>query len=250
MIHSFLLIGQSNMAGRGDMGEAPPPSDRRLLLLRNGRWQPLYRPVNNDRAFSGVCLAESFASAYAADRDVFCGLIPCADGGTRLDQWAEGSLLYDHAVYMARLAQRTSTIAGVLWHQGEGDCADAYYPHYEEKLSRIFAALRRDLSLYDVPFLVGGLGDYLPRRTSDPQFRNYTHVNEALRHYAETHPMTGFVCAEGLSCKPDFLHFDTPSLLCFGKRYYQVFLTLEDKNKVFAEKPDMDFSTRSAMESL
>lgn len=39
MVHSFLLIGQSNMAGRGSLQEAPPMKDARILVLRNGRWQ-------------------------------------------------------------------------------------------------------------------------------------------------------------------------------------------------------------------
>ena len=108
MIHSFLLIGQSNMAGRGFVEEAIPVDKTNLLILRNGRWQKLFRPVNPDRRTSGVNLAESFAEAYARDHGVQVGLIPCADGGTRIDQWAPGSLLFDHAVYQARLAQRTS----------------------------------------------------------------------------------------------------------------------------------------------
>ena len=76
MIHAFLLIGQSNMAGRGFMDELEPVSNPRLKVLRNGRWQPMYRPVNNDRKFSGVCLAESFADAYSKTHDVDVGLIP------------------------------------------------------------------------------------------------------------------------------------------------------------------------------
>ena len=209
----------------------------------------MFRPVSSDRAFAGVSLAESFAAAYASDHGVYCGVIPCADGGTSLDQWREGSLLYDNAVYSARLAERTSTIAGVLWHQGETDCHDGRWQHYEEKLTAIFSALKRDLNLYDVPFLVGGLGDYLIKR-EEPQYVNYPRVNEALKHYACATPMTGFVSAENLTSNPDNLHFCTPSLIEFGKRYYEVFKTLEDKNKVFTEKPDMDFSHRGALEEL
>ena len=84
MIQSFLLIGQSNMAGRGFLGEAVPVNVEHIRVLRNGRWQPFYRPVNNDRPFSGVSLAESFAEKYAETYGVDVGLIPCADGGTRL----------------------------------------------------------------------------------------------------------------------------------------------------------------------
>jgi hypothetical protein len=42
VIHSFLLIGQSNMAGRGIIGEVPAIDHRGLMfMLRNGRWQPM-----------------------------------------------------------------------------------------------------------------------------------------------------------------------------------------------------------------
>lgn len=247
MIHSFLLIGQSNMAGRGFICDAPAFDDGKVLVLRNGRWQKAFRPICPDRAFSGVNLAEYFASAYAAEHGVYCGLIPCADGGTSLNQWKEGSLLYDNAVNCARLAMRTSTVAGVLWHQGETDCMEGSFDDYEEKLSKIFAALRRDLSLFDVPFVVGGLGDYLVNR-EEPGLKKYAVINKALKSYASSSPMTGFVSAERLTSNPDNLHFDSASLYEFGKRYYEVFKTLEDKNKVFSEKPDMDFCMRGALE--
>ena len=64
MIHSFLLVGQSNMAGRGFAHEVEPIQNPRIKVLRNGRWQPMYVPVNPDRPFSGVNLAESFADLY------------------------------------------------------------------------------------------------------------------------------------------------------------------------------------------
>ena len=114
MIHSFLLIGQSNMAGRGSFDEVEPIENSRLKVLRNGRWQDIFYPANPDRRFSGVNLAESFADIYSKEHNVDVGLIPCADGGTSLSQWQKGSLLYDNAVYNARLASRTSTIAGVF----------------------------------------------------------------------------------------------------------------------------------------
>ena len=247
MIHSFLLIGQSNMAGRGFLQEAQPLTNPALKVLRNGRWQPLYRPVNGDRPFSGVNLAETFADAYARDHQVEVGLIPCADGGTTLDQWRVGGLLFDHAVYQAKLAQRTSTIAGVLWHQGESDCPEHLWPHYEEKLAVILQGFRDALGLHDVPFLLGGLGDFLPE--NDTVYNSYPHINAALQRLAKA-PMTGFVSAEGLASNPDHLHFCTAALQEFGLRYYEQFLTLEDKGKVFEEKPDPDQAFRTEIESL
>lgn len=248
MIHSFLLIGQSNMAGRGFLQEAEPLRNPALKVLRNGRWMPMFRPVNPDRPFSGVNLAETFAEQYARDHGVDAGLIPCADGGTTLDQWRVGGLLFDHAVAQARLAQRTSTIAGVLWHQGESDCPDPLYLHYEEKLRPILRAFRDALDLHDVPFLLGGLGDFLP--LNDPMYCTYPHINASLQHIAATEPLTGFVSAEGLASNPDHLHFCTRALQQFGQRYYEVFLTLERRDKVFPEKPDPDHAFRTDIEQL
>ena len=250
MIHSFLMIGQSNMAGRGFPDEVAPIVNSRLKVLRNGRWQNLYVPVNGDRPFSGISLAESFADAYAKEKNTEVGLIPCADGGTTLEQWKRGGLLYDHAVYQARLAQRTSTIAGVLWHQGESDCAKELYPLYAEKFVGIMNGFRKDLNLYDVPFLAGGLGDFLKDCKLDNSLKNYVFINQALKKTAEENPMTGFVPAEGLLPNPDNLHFCAKSLREFGLRYFREFKKLEDKNKVFAEKNGEDNAVRSKMELL
>ena len=52
--------------------------------------------------------------------------------------------------------------------------------------------------------------------------------------------MTGFVSAKGLTSNPDLLHFDSKSLREFGVRYYNEFLKLEDKNKVFTDKADIN----------
>lgn len=237
MIHSFLLIGQSNAGGRGFPDEVPPIPKENLYVLRNGRWRPMYVPVNPDRVTSGICLAESFAQRYAQEKGVEVGIIPCADGGSCLDQWAEGELLFDHACYMAELASRTSGIAGVLWHQGESDCAEDRYPVYEEKLTAIVRAFRKKPYLKDVPFLLGGLGDYLKDCPRGPKFQNYPFVNTALQAVAEKEPAMGFVSAEGLGANPDNLHFSAAALREFGLRYYEEFIKLEDPNRVYEQEP-------------
>ncbi|MBQ4629400.1 MAG: sialate O-acetylesterase [Clostridia bacterium] len=249
MIHSFLLIGQSNMAGRGFRDEVEPIVNDKIVLLRNGLWRTMYTPFNPDRSTAGVNLSESFADRYAKEKGVEVGIIPCADGGTCIDQWAVGGQLFDHALYMCELATRTSTIAGVLWHQGESDCTDELYPYYEEKLSVIMEAFREKLGLYDVPFLLGGLGDYLLENTGW-YGANYGKINQALENYASKTPMTGFVSAKGLTSNPDKLHFNAASLREFGERYYEEFLKLEDKNKVFKEKPMQGNSIVTGIENL
>ena len=225
MMHSFLLIGQSNMAGRGFLHEAPPLPKENINVLRNGRWQPLYRPVNPDRPFSGVCLAERFAQRYAQTYSVPVGLIPCADGGTCMEWWMPGEALFDHAVAQARLAQRTSVIAGVLWHQGESDTFADRIPLYEERLKTMIQALRQALGLEGVPFLMGELGDFLGvcQRDDLTELKNYALINEALWHVASQMPDTAMVSAEGLTANADQLHFNAASLYTFGERYFDVY---------------------------
>ena len=250
MIHSILIIGQSNMGGRGFKDEVPPIINDKLYVLRNGRWRAMYVPVNPDRVTSGINLVESFADLYAKEHNVDVGIIPCADGGTSLDQWQVGGLLFDHTCYMAELASRTSTISAVLWHQGESDCSEDRYPLYEKKLTVILDAFRKQLDLYDVPFLLGGLGEYLEFCDRSDKFKNYIHINDALEKVAAKDKMTGFVSAKGLGANPDNLHFSAEALREFGVRYYNEFVKIEDENKVFVEKSTPDQAIRNDIEHL
>ena len=47
---SVLLIGQSNMAGRGFLHEVTPLYNENIFMLRNGRWQMMSEPIHFDRA--------------------------------------------------------------------------------------------------------------------------------------------------------------------------------------------------------
>lgn len=226
MIHSFLLIGQSNMAGRGFLQDALPVDISHIKVLRNGRWQPMFRPINPDRPFSGVNLAESFAEQYAKQHDVEVGLICCADGGTTLDQWQKGEVLYDNAVAQAKLAMRSSVLAGVLWHQGESDCKDSLYPTYQQRLEKMLACLRADLQLPQIPVIIGGLPDFLSGCTIDPHVKNYRFINHALTQTAASGSNMAFVPADGLQCNPDKLHICSASLHEFGIRYWNAYESL------------------------
>ena len=245
-MHSFLLIGQSNMAGRGYLNEVREIDTSRIYTLRNGRWQKMFRPINPDRSFSGVNLAESFAEAYSKKYNVDVGLICCADGGTKLSQWMPGELLFDNAVNNARLAARTSEIAGVLWHQGESDCSDELYPTYQARFETMMQALRKKLNLNDVPFILGGLGDYLEFYP----LKNYIHINHALQNIAVDNKMVGFASAKGLTSNPDNLHFNAQSLYDFGLRYFEEFEKLNKQTDTVEKNNLKEDLLRSEMELL
>lgn len=252
MIHSFLLIGQSNAAGRGFFAEAEPLDivGGRLKVMRNGLWLNMFRPVNPDRPFSGTCLAESFAKEYAlAHPEAEVGIIPCADGGTQLSQWMPGEILFDNAVNCAKLAMRTSNLKGILWHQGESDCSEEKIAIYAKNFEIMINALRQELGMPNIPVIVGGLGDYLANFVSSPNIQEYySKVNEILEELGKNTPNCAFVPATGLGGNPDNLHFSAASLKEFGLRYYKAYETIEKADDNVS--PVNETTERSAIELL
>jgi len=228
------------MAGRGFAHEVPAIINEGILMLRNGRWQMMLEPIHNDRPGAGIGLASSFAAAWRSDHPNHrIGLIPAAEGGSSLDDWAVGSALFDHAIAQAKLAQRSSTIQGILWHQGESDCFPERAEVYQEKLTVIINALRNELSLHTTPLIIGGLGDFLPHGMYGKYFSTYPLVNKALETYNQPHCY--YVSAQGLNANPDGLHFNAASLRVLGIRYYQAYLQqanipqpLPNENEVLA----------------
>ncbi|REC42920.1 sialate O-acetylesterase [Chryseobacterium pennipullorum] len=236
MIHSFLMIGQSNMAGRGYAKDVPPIYDEHIKMQRNGLWQIMSEPINFDRPSAGVGLAASFAGSWRLDNEEEIGLIPCADGGTGLDDWAVGGALFENAIAQARLAQRTSLISGILWHQGENDCTPEKAEKYGEKFSVIIEALRHELSIPEVPLVIGGLGDFLPNGIFGQYFASSPLINHALEDYARTHANSYFATAKGLTANADGIHFDALSQRVLGVRYYRAFRDLKNLSEPLGDE--------------
>ena len=228
-ITSFLMVGQSNMAGRGNIGEVEPIRNPLCHMLRNGCWQPMTEPINPDRPIfegvyrSGVGLAASFADAYARDTGRDVGLIPCADGGSEIARWQPGELLFDHAVMMTKLAMRTSTVGGILWHQGEQDCSPKRFPYYRERLLSTLRGFRSALGdgFETLPIVIGEL--YRPAQIVSEDDRYMTAVNEVFHSITEELGHCAVVSSEGLTLKEDGVHFNSASYRTFGVRYYEAF---------------------------
>ena len=223
------------MAGRGDFGEVAEIENELCFMLRNGRWQPMSEPINPDRYIfgefhSGVGLSASFADDFAREFGEKIGLIPCADGGTCISEWQPGELLYDNAIAQARLAKRTSEIAGILWHQGENDSdtkenAELYHDRFMNMITSVFA----DLDLPDdTPVIVGGLGDFTATFEGG-KFKFHKNINRTLQALADELPSGGFAAADGLSCKADGIHFTSASYRELGHRYFKAYLEATQK---------------------
>ena len=230
--HLFLLVGQSNMAGRGAVTPADKvPHPRVLMLNQAGEWVPAVDPLHFDKpTAAGVGLGRSFADAVAAATPgVTIGLIPCAVGGSPIDAWQPGFLYpptqshpWDDALRRAKLALPAGTLRGILWHQGESDANRELAPGYAAKLQDLVARLRAELAAPNVPFIAGQLG----RFDGSPWSEFKTQVDQAHRALPANVPHTAFVSAEGLKDKGDKTHFDSDSYREFGRRYAAAYLNL------------------------
>ena len=221
--HLYLLIGQSNMAGRGKVAKEDQTAHPRVLKLdKQDRWVPM----------AGVGPGLSFGKALAeADAKVQIGLIPCAAGGSPITVWKKGaawrqtrSKPYDEALRRVAIARERGVLKGILWHQGESDSNPKAAPLYAERLDDLIARLRRDLHAPNVPFLAGGLSDTALERKSEAKV-----VDQALRQLPSQVKRTAYVSAEGLGLKSDNAHFTAASARELGRRYAQALLALRKR---------------------
>lgn len=217
----FLLIGQSNMAGRAALEDGDDKPIARVLMLDDkGQWIAATNPLNRfatDRkvlSMQRISPGAGFAheiSAKLPGRTI--GLISNARGGSSIQQWGKGQPLYVHA--MARLSKvKKLRVDGVLWHQGEANRNDA---DYLERLTELVTRLRADLKNETLPFVAG-------------EIHGEAIVNGHMNRLVETVPHTGLARANELTVF-DKVHFDRKSQLKFGKRYATEMLRLLDKNR-------------------
>lgn len=226
-----LLIGQSNMAGRGFVTTENDRLDPRILMLdRSGNWVVASDPVHFDKPSAGVGPARSFAAAMAAaDPEITVGLIPAACGGSGLDVWEPGRYFkgtkshpYDDALTRARLAMKSGTLKAILFHQGESDCRRDRSAVYYDRLTALVKRLRADLGAEQVPFIIGQLSQW--KKWSPPRLE----VDAAHRRVAAEQAPAAFVTSEGLTPNPDNIHFDAGSAKILGRRYFEAYRKLID----------------------
>jgi hypothetical protein len=229
-LHLYLLMGQSNMAGRGKISaEDKTPHPRVLVFTLQDKWEPAVEPITRDKpGMLGVGPGLAFGKAMAEkETGVTIGLVPCAFGGTPLKRWQRGGDLYSNAVHRAKLAVRDGTLKGILWHQGESDSGTATNANsYGDRLGQMVQDIRADLETPDLPFVVGQIGEFLYDR--GPDHSPYARVvNAVLAELPNKVPATACVSSKGLKHKGDELHFDVASQRELGRRYAAEMLRLQ-----------------------
>lgn len=229
----YLLIGQSNMAGRGVTDAASQPNSPKIWAInRQNEWKIAADPLHQDKpAVVGVGPGLTFAQEIIKKHSGHpIGLIPCAVGGSGIDDWQPGAkheqtgiYAYDEMLARVKEAQKRGTIKGIIWHQGESDSSPEKKVAYAAKLADFFKRLRRDTHTENVPVVVGTLGDFYVTKNPDAAV-----INQIIVDYAKGNQLVYMASASGLVHKGDDTHFDTASARELGRRYAEAFLKKEE----------------------
>jgi hypothetical protein len=230
----YLLVGQSNMAGRGKVGDVSETKPTGIWMINEkNEWVPARDPLHFDKpkvvgVGPGLAFAEE-VSRKKPGRNI--GLIPCAVGGSGIDDWVPGIkheqtgiYAYDAMLLRVKTASKQGKIKGILWHQGESDCTPEKSAVYYEKLSAFFKRIRKDTGTKKTPLLLGTLGDFIEAKNSEA-----ARINQIMKDYSAANKNTYVVSSSGLVHLGDNTHFDTKSAQELGKRYAEAFLGLGGK---------------------
>ena len=234
----FLLIGQSNMKGRGVMPPQPLRNPQIIMLhKKTDEWfharHPLHH-VGDPNDFSGsdnagvgpgIAFAETLIKSQPKTR---IALIPCAVGGTGLGKWQKGQRLYEEAVRRAKLAleqgpEGRTRLAGALWLQGESDSnTSERIAAYPARLKQLIKDLRADTGVSSLPFIACTIGEL---KVESKEAR--AAINAILLDLPKQVPHAACVDSRKFAADiGDRVHFDTATQSKHGVLFATKYLSL------------------------
>lgn len=225
-IHAFLLIGQSNMAGRATYDSLGVHPAFVQEWTQAGVIADASVPLSHVSQPGGsmgpdITFAARYRLAYPNAKLLF---IPCAKGSTGFanGDWSEGDASYEAAVsrtIAALAAASGAQMKGVLWVQGESDAtASVSQSAYADYLDAMISALRSDVAaLSGVPFVAGQISPALSTGT----FVTRDEVNAAIADLPNRVTKTAYASSSGLTTLPDGVHYSAGNLRTLGQRLFE-----------------------------
>ncbi len=242
----FLLIGQSNMAGRGTMiaGDENVFSENVYLLNADGEPEPATNPLNRYSTIrKGIQHQQinpgfSFSKKVASETGRKILLVVNARGGSNINEWVPdkqtsadyykmvngtdtketvSKCFYDEAVERAQQALKYGDLKAILWHQGESNSSNP--DGYLDKLKTIADGLRTELRAPGVPFIAGEIAEW---------HQNASKFNPVIQKISETISNSDYVTTKDCTWLKDASdpHFSRDGQILLGERYAEKILKM------------------------
>ena len=216
----FLMIGQSNMAGRGTLLESDFDETFEGVFLLDSLDTPVpaTHPFNQYSTIRKSLSMQQMNPACAFSKEIHSKtgrkvlLVVNAKGGTGLDSWMPGTLYFNEAVRRTREAEKHGTLKAILWHQGCTDGDKGKVDDYADRLCAMVTALRDSLGAPRIPFVAGEVA----------RWNSYAGPLNAQIHSAvERLEPSACVSSEGCGMLRDESdpHFSREGQLLLGGRY-------------------------------
>ena len=254
--HIYLCFGQSNMEGNAQWEDVDNEVDSRFQMLATtnfdnpkrtmGNWYTANCPIVSPMGKLGPTDYFGRTMVAAMPTNVKIGVVAVAMGGSPIEMfdkdkyeqklkdnptewWAQlsknyyGSNPYGRLIEMAKKAQESGVIKGILLHQGCSNCGNPEWPNMVKK---IYNDMLTDLNLNaeDVPLFVG-----------ETEYENMgggcSSHNTVVAKIPSVIPTGHVVSAEGIPGNgTDAWHFSATGYRTLGKRYAFEALKVMGKN--------------------
>ncbi|MCO5946431.1 sialate O-acetylesterase [Mucilaginibacter flavidus] len=246
----FICFGQSNMEGNARIqGQDSIGIDSRFQVLQavdcseKGRlkdnWYTAMPPLA--RCTTGLTPADYFGRTLVANmpEKIRIGIINVSVAGAKIEiferdsyqsylatapGWMKnivaeyGGNPYNRLVALAKLAQKSGVIKGILLHQGESNTNDTLWT---KKVKGVYDNLMKDLKLKPrrVPLLAGEV-------VNADQNGICASMNKIIGTLPQIVPNSYVISSAGCTCSPDHLHFTAEGCRLLGTRYGNTMLSL------------------------
>lgn len=272
--HVYLGFGQSNMEGNAkDFSGQDKVSLPRFQVMSaincsnlgrtQGQWAPAIAPLV--RCYTGLSVLDYFGRTLvdSLPASIKIGVVPVAVAGSKIEgfdlstyqsyyngeaQWMKnivaeyGGNPYGRLVAMAKEAQKTGVIKGILLHQGESNNNDG---QWQTKVRKIYLSLLKDLNLDSnkVPLLVGELVN------ADQGGATSGH-NTIIARMPQTIKTSYVISSKGCTDVSDNLHFSAAGYRELGKRYAQTMLKILKTSTAVSPRDGFDAGSASSTENV
>lgn len=223
----FVMAGQSNMAGRGQVQPEDTIVNERILAVnKDGQLVLAKEPLNlHEPSMVGLDCGVSFARTILKNcpTDVSILILHTAVGGSSIQKWIydsvhrEISLLTNFKKRVAA-AKKFGMIKGIIWHQGEADANAKGIPMYAKNLDTLFGMFRKICGNVALPIVLGELGHF-----SKTSHESFMQINQIMYDHALKDPYAAVIKTGDLDHKGDNLHFNTAGQRTLGTRYAEAF---------------------------
>jgi para-nitrobenzyl esterase len=254
--HIYLCIGQSNMEGAARIEAQDTVNiDSRFKVLealdcpkidrQKGQWYTAKPPLC--RCDTRLSPADYFGRTLlkSMKKKQKLGMVHVAVAGSKIEifdkvnykayldssakekPWminmanAYGGNPYERLIEMAKIAQKSGVIKGILLHQGESNTGDKTWP---AQVKKIYDDILADLNLArnSIPLLAGEL-------VAAEQGGKCASHNAIIATLPQSIPNAVVVSSNGLTAAKDGLHFDSAGIREFGKRYAEALMQYSKK---------------------